>query len=442
MSPSIAFRMLDGRTVCPRPNPPVLVAQGSIAHLAPPGAVLWGTGVNGKVPDSSRRLSSGLDIRAVRGPWTRRVLQAQGIVVPTVYGDPASLVSRLFPELQLIQAKGRIDALCVPNLHDVEWMREQAQADGLTLLHPQSPVATALEPIASARFVVGSSLHAVIVAEALGIPARFVVSREESAFKYLDYLAGTNRPHEPIAQSIAEAVATGGMAPPAGDLDALVEAFPWDLWGGRATSAPAATPREDDAGVWGWFSSWRNPSATRSSADQEYARVLERLAESYRQSRPESDVALARALSHRKWLAPSVPTAVLPTPELRSLDLALVHEDLAAADRILRQQAVGFTAKVYDVFRTPGGTLVALTIGTPIPSDPVVAVTLPNSEGPDLEVSTAGLTISPIQTRIDLDFVSGVAFDIDTSRTATITLRSGETHRVAVELLHTFPSFN
>jgi pyruvyltransferase len=81
--------------------------------------------------------------------------------------------------------------------------------------------------------VVASSLHGVVVAEAFGVPARFVrLSETESLLKYEDYLLGTGRTDEPFAKSIDEALDMGGMPPPRFDAEGLMAAFPFDLWSG------------------------------------------------------------------------------------------------------------------------------------------------------------------------------------------------------------------
>jgi pyruvyltransferase len=79
--------------------------------------------------------------------------------------------------------------------------------------------------------VLASSLHALIVAEAYGIPARYVrLSDHESIFKYNDYYLGTGRQQDKIATSVDEAVEMGGFAPPQFDASKLLKAFPFDLW--------------------------------------------------------------------------------------------------------------------------------------------------------------------------------------------------------------------
>ena len=87
-----------------------------------------------------------------------------------------------------------------------------------------------LRRIARSAFVVGSSLHAVIVAERLGVPARFLAPHREHELKYRDYLGGTGRQGVRFAADVGQALDLGGMLEPVVDLDALTAAFPYDLW--------------------------------------------------------------------------------------------------------------------------------------------------------------------------------------------------------------------
>src|SRR5258708_1018524 len=57
-----------------------LLAIGSILHFARDGAIIWGAGVNGKIPPADHRFRH-LDVRAVRGPLTREFLIHRGISV-------------------------------------------------------------------------------------------------------------------------------------------------------------------------------------------------------------------------------------------------------------------------------------------------------------------------------------------------------------------------
>ena len=203
-----------------------LLTVGSILHFARTGDVVWGTGRNGKIPDSAHRFAD-LDVRAVRGPLTRQFLEGRGIRTADVFGDPGLLISRAFPELVVRARAPTRPYLHVPNYNDLG-RTERSDA----LLDPRSPVRVCLEAIAQSELVVGSSLHAIIVAEALGIPARVIRSPVEDEFKYVDYYLGTGRHDFRPASSVGEALRLGGEQPPSIDLKPLIDAFPVDLWTG------------------------------------------------------------------------------------------------------------------------------------------------------------------------------------------------------------------
>ncbi|MGW9112802.1 glycosyltransferase [Microbacterium sp. NPDC055683] len=204
-----------------------LLSVGSVLHLAEHGDVVWGSGVNGKIADLD--LPAALDVRAVRGPLTRAALLSRGIAVPAVFGDPALLLPRLLPDIRRTDGT---ETVVIPNLNDVaSFSRDEVDS-------PLGDPIDIIERIASARFVVASSLHALIVADAYGVPSRPLISATESPFKYVDYYAGTGRPNVSFATSVEEALALGPVGDPDVDLDALERAFPWDLWG-RPAIRPA-----------------------------------------------------------------------------------------------------------------------------------------------------------------------------------------------------------
>lgn len=208
-----------------------LLSVGSVVHLAKSGATVWGSGVNGKMGEHYHRYRH-LDVRAVRGPLTRDYLLAKGIDVPQVYGDPALLLPMIMPGLK--RAEASIDVLVLPNLNDApRWSGlawAGAAGSGVRLVDPRSPLPEVLGAISRSRLVVGSSLHGIVVAEALGIPARLVVPGSESTFKYEDYYRGTGRAGYTAAATPEEAVAMGGEQPLDFDPAPLLDAFPIDLW--------------------------------------------------------------------------------------------------------------------------------------------------------------------------------------------------------------------
>jgi glycosyltransferase involved in cell wall biosynthesis len=230
IGPLVVERILAAHEIdasCTTSHPRRLVSVGSILHLAHDGDVVWGAGVNGSVTPSEHQFTA-LDVRAVRGPLTRKFLLARGIKAPEVYGDPGLLVPLLVPELQAWAKTKHREVLVVPNFRDLESSRAQA---GPNCLDPRGGLMRALRAIAGSEVIVASSLHAIVIAEALGIPVVRVASSAESEFKYRDYYLGTGR--EPVeaaptfADAFAELPQSGSLVVPEA---ALMSAFPIDLW--------------------------------------------------------------------------------------------------------------------------------------------------------------------------------------------------------------------
>ncbi|WP_417562199.1 polysaccharide pyruvyl transferase family protein [Microbacterium sp.] len=251
-----------------------LMSVGSVLHFAPRRSTVWGSGVNFKM---RRRLAPGareLDVRAVRGPLTARTLLQAGAKVPPIFGDPALLLPRYLPELSTWARIDTEEALCVPNLNDLDDMRRDAELLGVRVMSPTVPFEHALRAIAASAFVIGSSLHAIAIADALGIPARFIASEREHPFKYRDYLAGSGRPLTRIAANIGEALDLGGHAPPEIDLDALAQSFPYDLWGHRRRTTSTVRFTEPVNVLDAWEQVLANSPPNTDAAEKHFVDVL------------------------------------------------------------------------------------------------------------------------------------------------------------------------
>jgi pyruvyltransferase len=199
-----------------------LLTVGSIMHFAKPGDVVWGTGINGKRHGLAEHPA--LDVRAVRGPLTRRILQEAGNDVPEVYGDPGLLWSRFWPREHYAASADQAVGI-VPNLHD--WPRYSSDPRAI---NPRGEVHEVISRIARCEFIASTSLHGLVIAESFGIPARLVPPSTEPMHKYHDYYGGTGRPAVRVAATVDQAIEMGGETPPDWDGDALLGAFPLDLW--------------------------------------------------------------------------------------------------------------------------------------------------------------------------------------------------------------------
>lgn len=357
--------------------PPVLVAVGSILQFAPHDAVVWGSGVNFKLGSKLPRDVRTLDFRAVRGPYSARALTAAGVSVPYVFGDPALLLPYYMPELATWSRQGRGGLLVAPNLNDYTSVAAEASVREQAVIDPRGSLASVLRAIAGSGFVVGSSLHAIAIADALGIPARFVRSEAEGVLKYRDYLAGTGRPLERIAPDLDSALDLGGHAPAEVDLEALLSAFPHDLWG----SVPQKTERvvfQDRPSI---LATWKEILAERAPDESRHMQrfvqdILPGVVEAGRKAlsdvndvdRTDAEEAFvarfADAYAHRLALAAAVQESDLPAssaPYLAALDTGRENQllrrlwlDVEGGHALLRSVRSSNGVHVFSIALRPG----------------------------------------------------------------------------------------
>lgn len=222
LSPILVGRMLSARGISESSSRHQrLLAIGSILHLARDGDTVWGSGVNGKIPIADIVVRS-LDVTAVRGPRTAEVLSSLGFSVADVFGDPGLLIPDLLGVTKSPEARFKVTS--IPNLNDLaEW----SEMPGL--LDPRSDYMTILQRIAQSHIVISSSLHGLVMADALGVPASWFVSLHEAEFKYQDYLEGTGRYGARPCSTLNEAF-DNPLPPLKWNHAPLFEAFPGHLW--------------------------------------------------------------------------------------------------------------------------------------------------------------------------------------------------------------------
>ena len=205
-----------------------LLALGSIMSFAKDHDAVWGTGVNGKLLRKESYHFDALDVRAVRRPLTRDFLWEHfGIDAPEIYGDPALLFPRLFPEFTRSNHP-KYPYIIIPHYSEQVLFPKES---GDHIVYPTDDWDVVIRKILDSEFVISSSLHGIILAEAYGIPARQLrITENEPQFKYRDYYFGTNRFDCQYARSVEEALAMGGERGVECDLNRLYRAFPFDLW--------------------------------------------------------------------------------------------------------------------------------------------------------------------------------------------------------------------
>lgn len=199
-----------------------LLAIGSILHFASDGDSVWGSGVNGKHMNATDYHFRSLDVRAVRGPLTRRFLLKMGIPCPKIYGDPALLFPLFFPEFKKNLIR---DYIIIPHISE----RDLFQGNPHVVL-PTDPWKSIVQKIVESKLVISSSLHGLIIAEAFHIPARMLrITENEPLLKYRDYYLGTGRKSFRYATSVEEALTMGGEKPAHVDRSGLLRSCPFPI---------------------------------------------------------------------------------------------------------------------------------------------------------------------------------------------------------------------
>ena len=206
-----------------------LFSIGSILGFRCQNAVVWGSGILNESPVYLEKIKlSSLDIRAVRGPKTRKILLEIGIDCPEVYGDPAVLMPYIY-QPKKTDKKYKVSVVLhyefnkfnIPQDIDIHFINIRT-----------TDYETFIDEIAQSEVVISSSLHGIILSETYGTPAILMREKEANLFKYDDWYHSTGRYDVKVARSIKEAVSMQPMPLP--DLTKmqqnLIEAFPEDLW--------------------------------------------------------------------------------------------------------------------------------------------------------------------------------------------------------------------
>ena len=209
-----------------------LYSIGSILMLGYQDAVVWGSGI---LTETSflrtifhRAFFRKLDIRAVRGPLTRKTLLKWGHHCPEVCGDPGCLMPLFYKP----SVEKTLDYLVIPHYLIERKVKNTIPAENITSMMTDDYQAV-IDKICSAKKVISSSLHGIILAEAYGVPAiHFQHRPKRFDFKYEDWYQSTGRNFGPAATTLEEAIAMDpGVAPDLTRMQQqLLDAFPYDLW--------------------------------------------------------------------------------------------------------------------------------------------------------------------------------------------------------------------
>lgn len=161
-------------------------------------AVVWGSGIlNKNETDKIRGIPD--KVCAVRGPRTRNALVKKGIECPEVYGDPALLMPRFYqPSISSHFSLGIIPHLMDLDKADVVKLTSDPRTKFIKV-QDYEKWTDFIDEICSCDFVISSSLHGLIIAEAYGIPSQWVkfgMYVDGWEFKYYDFYESIGKMNE------------------------------------------------------------------------------------------------------------------------------------------------------------------------------------------------------------------------------------------------------
>ena len=168
---------------------------GSIIGYAVEHCTVWGAGIISRAD----RISPRAKLLAVRGPLTQARAVECSAYCPEVCGDPALLLPRFYRPIP--GTRGGIGV--VPHYLDKPRFMASCQlARPLRLIDIQDPIESVIDQLVSCDFIVSSSLHAIIAANAYGVPAmwgKFNGSHFGDDSKFADYyLSVGQEPQAPV----------------------------------------------------------------------------------------------------------------------------------------------------------------------------------------------------------------------------------------------------
>ncbi len=223
---------LTGLTPRHYDDQPKLLTVGSLLQFARDGDVIWGTGINGARPDLIHAPRT-LHVFATRGPISHDILRRLGHDVSRVtrFFDPVSLVGHLFAEeiagLRRLAAEAPRNFIVIPHFRDATVMHRLYPQYADRIRSPDTPFFEMVAHILASDLVVSSSLHGLVVADALGVPSvwhRPLMGEDE--LKFIDYYLGTGRARIIKVDSLHDAFRVSPMPLPEFDHDAMLATFP------------------------------------------------------------------------------------------------------------------------------------------------------------------------------------------------------------------------
>lgn len=171
-----------------------------------------------------------LDIRCVRGPYTKQILSNAGYECPDVYGDPAIIMPLIYNP----KVDKQYDVSVITHIGNNGVNGNLLDINGINKIEIQTDdYEYFVTEIKKSKKVISSSLHGIILAEAYGVPAIFAAHNVmNEIMKFYDWYESTGRANFQIASSIEMALEMEPKEIPKLDRmrDVIMDKFPYDIY--------------------------------------------------------------------------------------------------------------------------------------------------------------------------------------------------------------------
>lgn len=183
--PSIPYKYSPLAKLGKRKN---IIAIGSVlTWLTNEESIIWGSGV---INPERRLPAKPKKVLAVRGPLTREYLLDQGVSCPNVFGDPALLLPKFYqPKVEKKYTLGIIPHLTHQDHPALNNFKSDPSVLIIDIVN-YGKWSDFVDKVLSCEYIVSSSLHGLILADAYNLPNKwigFFEMNEIKRFKYRDY---------------------------------------------------------------------------------------------------------------------------------------------------------------------------------------------------------------------------------------------------------------
>lgn len=157
-------------------------------------SIIWGTGAIEGIKKIGFQPQK---ICAVRGKLTREYLISQGIDCPAVYGDPALLMPLVYnPRVEKKYVMGIIPHFLDMNNPLVAYLQNLSGGISVIKMQGYNDWHEVIDEIKQCDFIISSSLHGLILADAYQVPNVWIEFSDKvyrKVFKFRDYFSAVNR---------------------------------------------------------------------------------------------------------------------------------------------------------------------------------------------------------------------------------------------------------